>query len=195
MTVESTEHQFVQRVRELLVSLPYDMKVLFEAISDPNLSMEARLVAAQTTIYCLSPSDPIPDSLGLLGFVDDAVLVRLGLARILAVGGEDAGEFAGRFPELFGPLEADLELARSFLGTDMNWLEERINPKFAGSRYKGKDANTYLEDDEAQDYLYSEGLAFTTDYEIDEEEAAKLHSGQPILDAFHKRAMVESRRT
>ena len=195
MTVESTEHQFVQRVRELLVSLPYDMKVLFEAISDPNLSMEARLVAAQTTIYCLSPSDPIPDSLGLLGFVDDAVLVRLALARIVEVGGEDAEDFPGRFPELFEPLDADLELARSFLGTDMEWLEARITPKFAKARYKGKDANIYIQDDEAQEYLYSEGLAFTTDYEIDEEEAAKLRSGQPILDAFHKRAMVESRRT
>ena len=120
MTVEPNEQRFVQRVRELLVSLPYDMKVLFEAISDENLPKEARLVAAQATIYCLSPSDPIPDSLGLLGFVDDTLLVRLALARILELGGEDADDYPGRFPELFEPLNEDLALARGFLGDDLN---------------------------------------------------------------------------
>ncbi len=195
MTVESTEQRFVQRVRQLLVSLPYDMKVMFEAISDENLPIEARLVAAQTTIYCLSPSDPIPDSLGLLGFVDDTILVRLALASMLKIGGEDAEDYPSRFPELFEPLAEDLEIIRAYLGSDMVWLEGRIDPKYAKARYKGKDANTYIQDDEAQEYLYSEGLAFTTDYEIDEEEAAKLRSGQSIRDAFHKRAMIESRRT
>ena len=195
MTVEPNEQRFVQRMRELLVSLPYDMKVLFEAISDENLPLEARLVAAQATIYCLSPSDPIPDSLGLLGFVDDTLLVRLTLARILEVGGEDADEYPRRFPELFEPLGEDLKLARGFLGEDLEWLERRIGAKYSKAPYKGKDANEYLSDDEAQEYLYSEGLAFTTDYEIDEEEAAKLRNATSIKEAFHKRALVESRRS
>ena len=182
-------------MRELLVSLPYDLKVLFEAISDENLPLEARLVAAQATIYCLSPSDAIPDTMGLLGFVDDTVLVRLALARMLELGGEDAADYPGRFPELFDPLAVDLELIRGFLGADVKWLEGRIDPKFSKARYKGKDANTYIANHEAQDYLYSEGLAFTTDYEIGEVEAAKLHSGESILEAFHKRAVVESHRT
>ena len=194
MTVEPSEKRFVQRARELLVSLPYDMKVLFEAISDENLTMEARLVAAQTTIYCLSPSDPIPDTLGLLGFVDDAVLVRLALKRIVEAGGQDSASYSERFPELYGPLDEDLEIIRAYLGADMEWLEGRIDPKFAAARYKGKDATTYVQDDEAQEFLYAEGLAFTTDYEIDEDEVAKLRSGESIKDAFHKRAMVESRR-
>lgn len=191
--MDPVEKRFVQRIQQLLVSLPYDMKVLFEAISDENLPREARVVAAQATIYCLSPSDPIPDTLGLLGFVDDAVLVRLSLQRLLKLGGEDAEGYPQRFPELFGPLEQDLELVREYLGADMKWLDDRIDPRYAKSPYKGKDANTYVDDDEALEYLYSEGLAFTTDYEIDEEEAAKLR-GQPVLDAFHKRMVVESRR-
>jgi uncharacterized membrane protein YkvA (DUF1232 family) len=193
MAAESPEKRFVQRMRELLVSLPYDMKVLFEAMSDENLPVDTRHLAAGAAIYCLSPSDPIPDSTGLVGYTDDVVVVRMTLKRILELGGEEARGYADRFPDQFGALERDLELMRGYLGTALEWIESRMDKTLLKAKYKGKDAITYVQEDEACEFLYEEGLEFTTRYEIDDESAAKLQSGKPILEAFRKRMAEDSR--
>ena len=171
MPPESLEKQFIQRMRQLLVALPYDMKVLFEAISDENLPMPARQLAAGAAIYCLSPSDPIPDSTGLLGYCDDVVVVRIALKRFLELGGEDAKTYPERFAEQFGRLDKTLLKAR----------------------YKGKDALTYIQEDEACEFLYEEGQDFTTRYEIDDEAVARLQSGKPVVEAFRRRMAEEAR--
>jgi uncharacterized membrane protein YkvA (DUF1232 family) len=193
MPAESFEKQFVQRMRELLVALPYDMKVLFQAISDENLPMPARQLAAGAAIYCLSPSDPIPDSTGLLGYCDDVVVVRIALKRFLEVGGEDAQSYPGRFPEQFGRLDGDLELLRKYLGSSMDWVLGRLDKTLLKARYKGKDALTYITEDEACEFLYEEGQDFTTRYEIDDEAVARLQSGKPVVEAFRRRMAEEAR--
>jgi uncharacterized membrane protein YkvA (DUF1232 family) len=194
MTADSTEKRFVKRMRELLVSLPYDLKVLFEAVSDENLPIEARQLAAGAAIYCLSPSDPIPDSLGLVGFVDDAIVVRLTLKRMLQLAGAEGASYPERFMEQFQTLDDDLTLIKDYLGESMEWLEVRLDKTLVKSRYKGKDALTYATDEEAGIFLYDAGLEFTTQYEIDDEAVAKLQNGKPIKDAFRKRMNEESRR-
>ncbi len=194
MTAESTEKVFLQRVRELLVSLPYDIKVFFEAISDENLSLETRKAAASAIIYCLAPSDPIPDTVGVQGFVDDLVVVLLSLKRLLELGGEDAAEYPNRFVDQFKSLDEDLEIIRAYLGENMAWLERRVVETQPNIRYKGKSPEEYVTDDEAQEFLYTEGLAFTTDYEIDEEGVAKLATGEAVMSVFRDRKDVEDKR-
>jgi uncharacterized membrane protein YkvA (DUF1232 family) len=194
MTAESTEKRFVRRMREMLVSLPYDMKVLFEAMADENLSNPGRELAAAAAIYCLSPSDPMPDSLGLMGYIDDVVYVRLTLQRLRELEGEDFEPYPVRFIDEFKSLDDDLALIREYLGESIAWIVQRVEKSPSKVRYKGKDASTYVTDDEARLFLYQEGLEFTTDYEIDEESAAKLQTGRPVLDAFRRRAAEESRR-
>lgn len=193
MTLESLEKRFVQRMRELLVALPYDMKVLFEAISDENLPLQARQLAAGAAIYCLSPSDPIPDSTGLVGYCDDVVVVRVALKRFLELGGEDGKIYPERFPEQFGPLEPDLELMRAYLGSSMDWIVGRLDKTLLKARYKGKDAITCIKEEEACVFLYEEGQDFTTRYEIDDKAVAKLQSGKPVVEAFRRRMAEEAR--
>ena len=194
MTAESTEKRFVRRMREMLVSLPYDMKVLFEAMSDENLPTSARELAAAAAIYCLSPSDPMPDSMGLLGYIDDVVYVRLTLQRLRELGGEEFKDYPDRFVDAFSSLDDDLALIRGYLGDSISWIAQRVEKPSAKVRYKGKNISTYVTDDEARNFLYEEGLQFTTDYEIDEESAAKLQNGRPVLEAFKRRSVEESRR-
>ncbi len=194
MQGESVEKRFLETIRGLLVSLPYDMKVLFEAISDENLPTEARTLAAGTVIYCLSPSDPIPDTMGLIGFVDDVVLLRLALRHFLEIGGEDSAAYKERFTDQFKALDEELEIIEAYLGDSIGWLKDRVGPGLLKARYKGKDPLTYTTDDEASEYLYTEGLEFTTHYEIDDKAAAKLLSGKPVLEAFQKRMAIEQRR-
>jgi len=193
MTSESTEKRFVQRIRELLVSLPYDMKVLFEAISDENLPAEARQMAASAAISCLSPSDPIPDSTGLLGYVDDVVVVRLALKRFLELGGEEGQSYRERFVEQFRSLDEDLALLKAYLGEAIDWIQNRMEKALLKAKYKGKDARTYVKEDEACVFLYEEGQDFATRYDIDDESAVKLQNGKVVVDAFRRRMAQGSR--
>ena len=191
----TVEHQFVERMRTLLVSLPYDLKVLFEAMTDEDLPLDARKLATAAAIYCLSPSDGIPDTIGLVGFTDDAIVVRLVLKQVLDLGGEDVARYPERFPEQFENLDEDLTLVRSYLGESMDWLERRMQLKnIEDLRYKGKTVSGYLADDESAQRLYNEGLTFTTDYEIDDEAVQRLTSAKPVLEAFDKRRQIEESR-
>jgi uncharacterized membrane protein YkvA (DUF1232 family) len=194
MSPESLEKRFVQRMRQLLVSLPYDMKVLFEAVADENLPAQARQLAAAAAIYCLSPSDPIPDTLGLVSHIDDVVCLRMALKRILELGGEDARGYPDRFADAYRALDEDLELVRGYLGESIDWIARRLDKGTEKVRYKGKAANTYVDDDEAREFLYEAGQDFTTAYEIDEEAAARMQTGKPILEAFRRRMAEESKR-
>jgi uncharacterized membrane protein YkvA (DUF1232 family) len=191
----TVEHQFVERMRTLLVSLPYDLKVLFEAMTDEDLPLEARKLATAAAIYCLSPTDAIPDNIGIVGFTDDTIVVRLVLKQMLQRGGDAVADYPERFPEQFDNLDEDLALVRSYLGQSMDWLERRMQlENLEELRYKGKTVSGYLADDESAQRLYEDGLGFTTDYEIDDEAVQRLTSGKPVLEAFDKRRQIEESR-
>ena len=190
----SAETEFVERLRELLVNLPYDLKVLFEVISDEDLPFETRELAASAVVYTLSPADAIPDQLGLVGFADDAIYLRLVL-RQLAGSDMVAPGYPERFPDQFARLDEDLELFRTYLGEAMSWLEQRTSPAaVAEVKYKGKTMAEYVGNDDLGQMLYEEGLEFTTEYEIDEDAVQRLASGKVVLEAFSRRRQFEEGR-
>lgn len=189
------ENQFVERLRGLLVNLPYDLKVLFEATTDEQLPIEARELAAGAVIYCLSPADPIPDHSGLVGFADEVIAVRLVFKQLLELGGDGASDYPDRFPEQFGSLDDDLALFRSYLGPAMDWLEQRITlEKIREVRYKGKSVRQYADEQEPRQMLYEDGLEFTSEYEIDDDAVQRLASAKPVLEAFTRRRQFEEAR-
>ncbi|NLS25781.1 hypothetical protein S2M10_07530 [Sphingomonas sp. S2M10] len=49
------------------------------AIRDPRTPMAARIVGMLVAAYALSPIDLIPDFIPVLGLVDDAILIPLGV--------------------------------------------------------------------------------------------------------------------
>jgi uncharacterized membrane protein YkvA (DUF1232 family) len=53
------------------------------AMRDPRTPLQARLLAAGVVAYALSPIDLIPDFIPVLGYLDDLVLVPLGIALTL----------------------------------------------------------------------------------------------------------------
>lgn len=50
---------------------------LYRAYKDPRVPWYARLYAAVVVAYVLSPIDPIPDFIPLLGYLDELVLLPL----------------------------------------------------------------------------------------------------------------------
>jgi uncharacterized membrane protein YkvA (DUF1232 family) len=56
---------------------------LYVAYRDPRVPWYARLVAALVVAYAFSPLDLIPDVVPVLGYLDDMILLPLGIALAL----------------------------------------------------------------------------------------------------------------
>jgi uncharacterized membrane protein YkvA (DUF1232 family) len=66
--------------RERIRQLKQDVFALYFAVRHPNTPWYAKLFVACIVAYALSPIDLIPDFIPVLGYLDDLVLVPLGIA-------------------------------------------------------------------------------------------------------------------
>jgi uncharacterized membrane protein YkvA (DUF1232 family) len=192
--VSTSESKFVEIVRNWLVSLPHDLKTAFDALDDENLPRNAREMAVGTIIYLVSPHDLLKDRKdAMIGFVDDAILLRLGLAKMLSLAGDDAADFRGRYPDLFETLEADWSVCRTVMGDLAPWLESKV-ATLIKLDHKGKKVAKFLDDDEAREQLFEDGLVFRTDYPVDERMIGdRLKKASTVLDALRKAKSEEAR--
>jgi len=60
--------------------LKAEVHALYLAYRDPRVPLHARLFAAVVVGYAFSPIDLIPDPIPVLGYLDDLLLVPLGVA-------------------------------------------------------------------------------------------------------------------
>jgi uncharacterized membrane protein YkvA (DUF1232 family) len=70
-----------QRAREL----KRETYALYLALRDPRVPWYARLLGAGIVGYALSPIDLIPDFIPVLGYLDDVILIPLGIALLLKI--------------------------------------------------------------------------------------------------------------
>jgi uncharacterized membrane protein YkvA (DUF1232 family) len=189
----TAESKFVELVRSWLVSLPHDLKIAFDAMDDENLPRAVREVATGVVIYVVSPNDSIQDrNDAVVSYADDALLLRLALAKALGEG-EDEQAFRDRFPELFDQLDDNLTLCHSIMGELMTWLESKVGA-LRTAEYKGKKLATYLDNDEAREALFDDGLVFRTDYPVDEKTIAdKLKKATTVTEVMKRRKAEEAR--
>ena len=189
----TAESKFVELVRSWLVSLPHDLKIAFDAMDDENLPRPARELATGVVIYIVSPKDAAVDGKdAIVSYADDTLLLRLALQKAL-VEGEDEKAFRERFPELFEGLDDNLKLCKSVMGDLMTWLEQKLGT-LRTITYKGKKLASFLDDDEARELLFDDGLVFRTDYPVDEKTIGdKLKKAATIVDVMKRHKAEEAR--
>ena len=68
------------KLRQWARALKRDTVALYLAARDPRVPWYAKIVAASVAAYALSPIDLIPDFIPVLGYLDDIILVPLGIA-------------------------------------------------------------------------------------------------------------------
>lgn len=195
MSTPETARRFVELMRDWLMSLPHDLKVLSEAASDENLDRPERELAAGAIIYVISPNDAVSaDRQDFLSYCDDCLLLRLTLRQLAAAEGEDMDFFRSRFGDVFEPLAADLAVCEAAMGELYGWLAGKVD-HLRKLTYKGKTIADYLDDDEASEMLYEDGLVFATEYPVDEEALAdKLKKASTVLEFMQGRKDEEVRR-
>lgn len=162
-------------------------------MDDENLPRTVREIATGAAIYVVSPNDSVGDRNDqVVSFADDAILLRLALQKALGKG-EDEQAFRDRFPELFSNLEDELKVCKDVMGDLMTWLESKV-PTLQKSDYKGRKVPAYLDNDEAREQLFDDGLVFRTDYPVDEKTIGdKLKKAATILDVMKRRKADEAR--
>jgi uncharacterized membrane protein YkvA (DUF1232 family) len=78
-TGKRTASTLFEHVRQWARALKRDVLALYLAARDPRVPWYAKAVAACVAVYALSPIDLIPDFIPILGYLDDLVLVPLGI--------------------------------------------------------------------------------------------------------------------
>ena len=194
MSAKERENRFVELMSDWLISLPFDLKVLYEVADNEDLERHARELAVGAIIYTISPNDFIADRHdSFVSYCDDCIVVRLALHRALARIGQDGEAIMGRFPEFFATMDDDLALCKEIMGELYDWLDSKVEA-LARLEYKGKSVATYLDDVEASELLYDDGLGFTTEYPVEEETLGdKFKRVSTILEVIRRRKIEEAR--
>jgi hypothetical protein len=187
------ERRFLETVSQGLVSLPFDLKVLLEAVSDPDLEHGVREIAAAAVVHIITAKDGNVDP--PVRHLEDVVLLRLALAKILAGGGEDVSAFRDRFAENYAKLDQELDSFRAVLGDDlMEWLDSRWGALLKAV-YVRKKISMFVDDEEVGTFLYDEGLKFGTNYPISEKSlAGRVKQAQPFVDHLLRKRDQDKKR-
>jgi hypothetical protein len=180
------ERSFLETLARALVSLPFDLKVLLEALSDPDLEHEVREIAAAAVVYIIAPREGNIDS--TLRYGEDAIMLRLAARRILDNLDEGAAQFRQRFAEEFERFAGELAVIERALGQPlMGWLDGRWT-FLRRAAYARKKISVFVDDQEVGTFLYDDGLKFGTNYPISEKSlAGRLKQAQPLVDHLQKK--------
>ena len=73
------------RIKAWAKSLKRDVMTLWFVLRHPHTPWLARALAAILTAYALSPIDLIPDFIPVLGYLDDLIIVPLGIWLLLKI--------------------------------------------------------------------------------------------------------------
>lgn len=75
----------MQRLKRWAGRLMQDVAALHLAVRDPRTPWPAKIFATVILAYALSPIDLIPDVVPVIGYLDDLILIPLGLWAIAAM--------------------------------------------------------------------------------------------------------------
>ena len=180
------ERSFLETLARTLVSLPFDLKVLLEAVSDPDLEHDVREIAAAAVVYIIAPREGNVEP--YLRYGEDAIMLRLAAKRVVEAGGESAPLFRERFAEEFARFSDELKVFERAYGQPMiGWLDARW-PTLRKAAYARKKISMFVDDQEVGTFLYDDGLKFGTNYPISEKSlAGRLKQPQPVLDHLQKK--------
>lgn len=77
--------QFIESWKEKARQLEVEVYALYLAYGDPRVPLYARVFTACVVAYAFSPIDLIPDFIPIIGYLDDLILIPLGIKIALSM--------------------------------------------------------------------------------------------------------------
>ena len=77
------ENSYLGRVRSWARGITRDVVALWLAARDPRVRWAPKVLAAGVAAYALSPIDLVPDFIPVLGYLDDLLIVPLGIWAVV----------------------------------------------------------------------------------------------------------------
>lgn len=74
-----------QTLKTRMKKIKEEIFVIAEAYKHPDTPFYAKLIAIIVVAYAFSPIDLIPDFIPILGYLDDLILIPLGIAILLKI--------------------------------------------------------------------------------------------------------------
>jgi uncharacterized membrane protein YkvA (DUF1232 family) len=178
-------HAFVQHA---LLSLPQLLKLLLRMSEDPDLPDECRVAAAGAVTHWLAASNTIRNQKGVLGYLDDVLVMYLVLEKLDASEPEEMARYRRDTPDVFSELGEQLALIRSYLGKNIA-VVERAAETLEKLRFKGRTARQCVQDEEAANWFYEEVQSAMVDLDLEEEDISRALRGlEDALDDLRQRA-------
>ena len=128
----------MQRVREWARAVRLDVLVVYLVARDSRVPWPVKVLAAAVAAYALSPIDLIPDFIPVVGYLDDLVIVPLGIlavvklvpAEVLAELREDAAQRLAARPRSWAAAAAIIVLWLVLLALLVRWVASllRLRP-------------------------------------------------------------------
>lgn len=150
------ESEFLQNFRSWLTRLPKDAELIGASLTDEGLSRETRLALASGLNYLFKSLDLIDDGIVGLGFLDDAFVLRLVVARL------QQGA-----PEALSDLQKEAELVYEFLGA-LSPRFDRYIDSLAETRARGRTPAEIVDDPDSTREFVQEVRSFAQRYECPE---------------------------
>ena len=151
-----------------IISLPTDVKILIEMIGDDKLDMRARSLAVGTTAYLIAAIGLIPDTVPVLGLVDDVLVLHIALAIILQIDPKRAEYYREKHPETIGSIDEQVQLLVDALGALYSWLEAFVK-NLSQRRYKGQSTEETAQSTETREDIFDEAMIYAANVNVDEE--------------------------
>lgn len=167
-----------------LLSFPRDSKIMVEIVSDDLIPVSGRILATAISFYILSPIDLIPDKLPIVGYIDDAIIIRIGLEAIMAVCPEERKSYyKEKYPDTFDLYDEQIEILKTFLGPLYDRLK-LFTQKLVNRQYKGIDANEVPKSEELQERLFDDLMEYCANMKIDAKATGKMLSSGTLSDTL-----------
>ncbi|CAG7639166.1 YkvA family protein [Paenibacillus allorhizosphaerae] len=108
---EKKPESLLHRLKTMAKKLKQNLMTIYLAYRDPRVSLFAKIFAVCVVAYAFSPVDLIPDFIPVLGYLDDVIIVPLGVYITLRL----------IPPEVLEEYRAAAEERRK-LGKPINWF-------------------------------------------------------------------------
>lgn len=149
------EARALEAFARYLTTLADDARLIGRAVADEKLDTAVRVRLAGALNYLFKSLDLIDDGIEALGYLDDALILRVAVGQ--------AGE-QGELPEDLAPLSADAVLVNEFLGELSERFDAYVDTLTAGA-VRGRTAEQIVTDPSVQEEFLGEVTGWAQRYE------------------------------